>query len=474
MNEYSLQRDYNIYEWTDINETYQVDTDHIMEIYRKLINEMPHWIWITNSHRRIVYSNFFVNEIIGYDTNEVMGLPITDLLFSSEFNGIDIHSLLTKLIHDNKHRITLNHRIQHRDQSIRYLKTLLIPNYNSTTGEIGIMGITNDQTSQMIAKKALKESEQKLQLVLSNLSEIVFLIDARGLITFISPTVERILGITQEEVLGKSPYEIYRSLNPDNFYKLIKKSKQAIRNREQEFSDEIELKINGRICIFDILVRILYDSRENYIGFTGVIRDVTNRRRAEADITAAFNGAIDAIALIVEQRDVYTSGHQCNVSKLSVAIAQELGLNRDRIEGLRIAAMLHDVGKVSIPKDILNRPTKLNKIERRIIEMHPKLGANILRQIPFPWNIARFVEEHHERVDGSGYPKGLKDNEISLEARIIGAADTLDSIINHRPYKPAQDIKKAIKIISDGRGVKFDVNVVNAILVLYQKRFFKS
>ena len=474
MNQDLLQRELDSISWGKLDQIIQNDSEQSIKKYQKLINEMPHWIWETNNQKRIVYSNFYVSKIIGYEVAEVIGLTIADILFPCEFNGIDIDLLLKKFIYDNEHQITLKHRIRHQDQSIRFLKTVVMANRNNNGKLVGFQGITHDQTCQVIAEEALKKSEKNFRLVLTNLSEVVFMVNSEGVITFISPAVEKLFKILPGEILGKHVIEIKKSLHSDDSSIILNKFKKAVKLKLDEFSCESKIIIKKRRRIFDLSVNILYDPNGNFEGVTGVIRDITKKRRSEADISAAFDGAIEAIAAIVEQRDIYTHGHQHNVADLSVAIAEKLGLKSDRIKGLRIAAVLHDVGKVSIPTEILNRPSELSNTERKIIEMHPKLGSTILRSIPFPWNIARFVEEHHERIDGSGYPKALKGEEISLEAKIIGVADTLDSITNHRPFRSAKDIREAIGIIKNDRGIKFDTNVVDAVLALYKEGAFNS
>jgi putative nucleotidyltransferase with HDIG domain len=146
----------------------------------------------------------------------------------------------------------------------------------------------------------------------------------------------------------------------------------------------------------------------------------------------------------------------------------------DQIEGLRMASMLHDVGKASLPAEILSKPSKLSDAESQIIHTHPILGANILRQIPFPWDLARFVEEHHEKLDGTGYPKGLQGNQISLEARIIGVADLVDSISSHRPYRPAKTLEEALDDLNRFSGIKYDPDVIAAIFKLVIEGYFRD
>jgi PAS domain S-box-containing protein/putative nucleotidyltransferase with HDIG domain len=195
-------------------------------------------------------------------------------------------------------------------------------------------------------------------------------------------------------------------------------------------------------------------------------------RRATNQWHASLEQAIRAIANTVEVRDPYTAGHQAQVAELSGAIARELGLAEDRIRGLVLAASIHDVGKAQVPADILNKPGVLNHHELQFIRTHPEVGHSIVKDIDFPWPIAEYVRQHHERLDGSGYPQGLKGEAILLEARIIAVADTIEAMTSHRPYRPALGIDAALAEIQAGAGRLFDADVVQACLRLFHEDRF--
>ena len=180
----------------------------------------------------------------------------------------------------------------------------------------------------------------------------------------------------------------------------------------------------------------------------------------------ALLGTIRAVAHMAEMRDPYTAGHQTRVADLACAIARGLMLDADRIEGLRLGAMIHDIGKISVPAEILNRPGRLSAPEFEIIKTHAEIGYEIIKEIDFPWPVATMVRQHHERLDGSGYPQGVKGDAICLEARILGVADTVDAMTAHRPYRPALGIEKALAVIEAGRGRTFDADVADACLRL--------
>jgi PAS domain S-box-containing protein len=191
------------------------------------------------------------------------------------------------------------------------------------------------------------------------------------------------------------------------------------------------------------------------------------------NLREAIEGSIELTALMVEAKDPYTAGHQRRVSILSCAIAKEMDLSEEQIEGTKIAGLIHDLGKISIPSEILSKPGRITDIEFSLIKNHPQIGYNILKTTKFPWPIKQIVLQHHERMDGSGYPSGLSGEKILIEARILGVADVVEAISSHRPYRPALGIDKALEEILKNRGILYDPKVVDACLNLFTKKGFK-
>jgi len=179
------------------------------------------------------------------------------------------------------------------------------------------------------------------------------------------------------------------------------------------------------------------------------------------------------MVLTIESRDPYTAGHQQRVAQLASAIAKELGLPEKEVEGIRMASLIHDLGKISLPAEILSKPGKLTEIEFRLVQNHPQAGYEILKNIDFPWPIAQIVLQHHERLDGSGYPNQLKNDAIRKEARIVGVADVVEAMASHRPYRPALGIDKALEEISSGKGILYDPQAVEACIKLFTSKGFK-
>ncbi|MGB2906426.1 MAG: HD domain-containing phosphohydrolase [Candidatus Aminicenantaceae bacterium] len=186
----------------------------------------------------------------------------------------------------------------------------------------------------------------------------------------------------------------------------------------------------------------------------------------------ALKGTIQAIALTVEMRDPYTSGHQKRVADLSGAIAREMGMKKQIIQGIIMSGNVHDLGKISIPSEILTKPSQLNPHELSLIQTHPRTGYEILAPVEFPWPIAEIILQHHERMDGSGYPQGLSGDEILLEARILAVSDVVEAMSCHRPYRPALGIDKALDEIKRNRGILYDPDVVDACLKMFARKGF--
>jgi putative two-component system response regulator len=195
-------------------------------------------------------------------------------------------------------------------------------------------------------------------------------------------------------------------------------------------------------------------------------------REKTASINRALDGTVVALSTLLEIRDPYTAGHQSRVSLLSHAIGREVRLTEEQCEGIKVSGLLHDIGKVIVPTEILCKPSKLTEYEFGFIKAHPETGYNILRGIDFPWPVAHAVLEHHERIDGSGYPAGLGERDIIMEAKILAVADVVESMASHRPYRPALGIEEALQEISAKRGILYSADIVDAALELFRSKRF--
>ncbi|MGA7678435.1 MAG: HD domain-containing phosphohydrolase [Dehalococcoidia bacterium] len=211
-------------------------------------------------------------------------------------------------------------------------------------------------------------------------------------------------------------------------------------------------------------------------GRNAVIESPESERKTQQDangLRVMLNEAVKSIIVLGETRDPYTAAHQQRVAQLACAIAREVGISDDRIEGLQVMGNIHDIGKVTVPAEILSKPGRLNIYEFGIIKTHPGVAYNIVKGLEFPWPVAQAVFQHHERLNGSGYPRGISGDDIILEAKILGVADVVEAMASHRPYRPALGINKALEEISQNRGILYDASVVDACLRLVAEKGFK-
>jgi HD-GYP domain-containing protein (c-di-GMP phosphodiesterase class II) len=246
--------------------------------------------------------------------------------------------------------------------------------------------------------------------------------------------------------------------------------------KEYGFIKEYEAQVcrkDGSIVWISLTMHAVCDEKGQIMYCDGITEDITNRKQEVERIRKALGATVQAIAVTVETRDPYTAGHQRRVADLARAIATEMNLPIDMIDGIHMAAAIHDIGKISVPAELLSKPTKLTAIEFSLIKIHAQAGYDILKDIDFPWPIARMVLEHHERMNGSGYPNGLTGDNLLLESRILAVADVVESMASHRPYRPTLGINAALEEIEKNRGTLYDTGTVDACLRVFREKGFQ-
>ena len=319
----------------------------------------------------------------------------------------------------------------------------------------------------------LKRDETQLRLLLDNTRDIVFQLSPKGVIEYISPKVQD-FGYKPENIIGK----LFESTTPLSELPKAIKALNKVLSGETVTNLEIgQFNQSGSIVFVEINGSPI-KKEDRVIAIQGVMRDITERKRAEEAIRNSaqklikgMEDTMQAMAMIVEMRDPYTAGHQRRVTQLACAIAEKMGFSSDRVTGLRLAGLIHDIGKVRVPAEILTNPNVLTEAEMTIIKMHPSLGYDLLKTLDLPWPVADIINQHHERLNGSGYPSGLVGKDILPEAKILAIADVVEAIASHRPYRPALGIDKALEEISKKKDILYDAEVADYCIKIFKEGF---
>lgn len=322
---------------------------------------------------------------------------------------------------------------------------------------------------------SLAQSNERFRNLLETTSDWIWETDTNGRYTYSSPRLKNLLGYTSNEVLGKTLMDV---ATPRTREALRKEFNQILANGKPYSGFECTcLGKSGQVVVLENNAVPIFNGQETLLGYRGIARDITERKiamealkKSRDELHSSLEETVASLASTAEKRDPYTAGHQQRVDRLACAIARELGLSELQIEGLHIAALLHDIGKITLPSEYLAKPTRLSKEEQAIIKCHPAVGYEILKTIHFPWPVAEIVAQHHEHLDGSGYPAGLMDEDILLEAKILAVADVVEAMSSHRPYRPALGITRAIEEIQDGRESRYHAPSVDACLRLLAEK----
>jgi PAS domain S-box-containing protein/putative nucleotidyltransferase with HDIG domain len=334
----------------------------------------------------------------------------------------------------------------------------------------------------------LVENERFLATTLKSIGEAVVTTDAGGRVRFMNPVAEKMLGIPAREAVGRELGTIMHVVDEETgktvIYPVGDLLREAAGHRagsarrsEPRALVAAETGRSLRVPVDDSFAPIR-DEKGRVLGSVLVLRDVTERRRSEValeqslrDLRRTLMETVNALAVTSEKRDPYTAGHQHRVSVLASEIALRMGFDEDVVECVRVSGVLHDLGKIYVPAEILAKPATLTEMEMGIMKTHPEVAYDILRSIPFPWPLAEIILQHHERYDGSGYPKGLSGETIRVESRILAVADVVEAMSSHRPYRAALGLEKALAEISQNAGIRYDPRVVDECRRIFAQGF---
>ena len=357
-------------------------------------------------------------------------------------------------------------------------ETIVIPLQDEYGTISAVFGVSHDITDRRQSEEALRKSEQQLRLVTDHVTDVVWSMDLEGKFTFVTPSAERLIGYTVEEMLSLNFSQIITPESHAMAIDLISK-RLNVEEREPVIIEVEQVCKDGAKKWCEVTAVFSAEQNSRPTGIIGVTRDITERKLAARELQISYDKlretlivTVNTLASTVEMRDPYTAGHQRRVTILACAIAEEMGLTAGQFDGLRLAGLVHDIGKINVPVEILNKPGRISETEFNIIKTHPLAGYNVLKGIEFPWPVAQIVLQHHERLDGSGYPQGLKDGGIMLEAKILAVADVVEAMASHRPYRPALGIEVALHEITMNKGILYDPDVTDVCARLFTDEGF--
>jgi len=341
---------------------------------------------------------------------------------------------------------------------------------------------SNENDSDKVQNDVLVSTNFKNERLLSSILESsssvsIISTDINHNIQYWNNGAENIFGYKSSEVIGKNISIIYDGNEARKEAQEV--SKKIFSTKQQTECELRQITKNGEHLWSRMTLTPRFDEDDKMIGILGLGIEITQYKNLEHDLRdtltklkTTLTGIIYATELIIETRDPYTAGHQRRVALLAKAIATNMKLSEQQVEGIYMVGMIHDVGKISIPAEILSMPRLLTTAEFNLIKSHPQSGYDILKNIDFPWPIANIILQHHERIDGSGYPKGLTGNDIMLEAKILMVADVVEAMASHRPYRAAFPIDNALDEIKKYSGIYYQPDIVNSCIEVFKKENF--
>jgi PAS domain S-box-containing protein len=419
---------------------------------------------------RILQCNQATSNLLGKPFDEILGRTCEEMfLGSSEPVGDWPMGLMRQTIKRQELVLPVENR---------WLKVSVDPILDEAGTLIGGVYLTTDITSAKKAEATMRENEERFRAIFDQAAVGVALIEtSSGRFLKVNQKFCDIVGLTPDEMTATTFMTI---THPDDLQADRENTQKLRDGQTRSFTLEKRyVRKDGSPVWVNLTVSAMREIDAPSKYHIAVVQDITQRRQAEFEVREgldklhqALSGTVGALANTVETKDPYTAGHQRRVAQLACAIAREMGLPPDQIEGMHVLSFLHDIGKIAVPAEILSRPGKISTIEFNLIRTHPEVGYNILKDVEFPWPVAQAVLQHHERLDGSGYPAGLTDGDIIQEARILAVADVVEAMASHRPYRPALGIGMALDEIVKHQGKLFDSYVVTACVKLFKEKDF--
>jgi PAS domain S-box-containing protein/putative nucleotidyltransferase with HDIG domain len=445
----------------------RANIDPVGEMDRQFLNALQaaragHWQY--DVERDLFTFNDQFYSIFGTTAEEVGGYTMSSAEYARRFVHPDDIGIVQRAIQkgietsDPTFSDELEHRALFAGGTEGYILARWFIVKNARGRTVMAFGVNRDVTDLQRQSKRAVESENQFRTMIEQQVAGIVVLRRDGTLAYVNPRFAEILGYQVNELIDRPWIDLIVAED---------RSKMAERNRER-FAGRASLAPAAFVfrsrsgAPLDLLGQSTLATWEGKPALIGVVIDNSQHKRA----LRAMEQTIEALASTVELRDPYTAGHQRRVMRVACAIAQELGMSEGQMDGLRIAAAVHDIGKVLVPAEILSKPGELTDIEYQMIRQHAEAGFNILKNVEFPWPVAQIVRQHHERLDGSGYPLGLTSDAILPEAKVLAVADVVDAMTMRRPYREKRGMDAAISEIEAGKGKLYDPAAVNACATL--------
>lgn len=444
------------------------------KLLQKILDATPDLLVLKDTNLVYRFVNSAFCRFLGKEQDEIIGKTDYDLFPPEEaekYRSDDLRVVETKQPQVQEEEVT-------GASGKKWLYVAKNPVIDDSGQVIGVLCSVRDITVLKQTEEALRENQHFLSNVFSSIQDGISVLDKSLCIIKVNRTVEE-WNAQAMPLVGKKCYKSYKGRQEPCEQC---PAKEVLETGKPAYETVPKTGPAGEAVGWsDVYAFPLKDLKTGETkGIINYIRDVTERRQKEGELKLALNKlqrvvlqAIQGMARVVERRDAYTAGHQFRVADLACAIADELGFSEYEMRGIQMAALVHDIGKVGVPVEILNKPARLTKTEFELIRNHPSIGFDILKEIEFPWPIAQMVFQHHERLDGSGYPLGLKADEICREAKILAVADVVEAMASHRPYRPALGVDQALEEITSRRGVLYDSDTVDVCVRLFTSKGFR-
>ncbi|MBN1364892.1 MAG: PAS domain S-box protein [Syntrophaceae bacterium] len=446
------------------------------EKYRTIIEKIEDGYYEVDLTGKLTFFNNATCVLYGYSKEELMGM--TYQRYTDKENARKLFQAFNEVYRTGIGSHVFEYEAIRKDGTKRQVEIFTSLMKDSESNLRGFRGIIRDITERRKAEETLRQSEEKYRTILENIEEGYYEVDLSGKFTFFNDSMCQITGYSREELTGMS-YQQYA--DEENSKKVFQEFNKLYTTRGSTAGFDWQMiRKDGARRYIEASASLIKDSSGKSIGFRGIVRDITERKKAEEKIRQTLNSlkkavgtTIQVLVTALETRDPYTAGHQSQSANLAYAIATEMGLPQDKIEGINMAGIIHDIGKLSIPAEILSKPTKLTNLEIALIQEHAHSGFEMLKDVESPWPLAEIVYQHHERINGSGYPRNLKGDEILMEARILGVADVVEAMASHRPYRPALGIEVALEEIEKNKGILYDTAVADTCLKLFREKGYQ-